>query len=50
MFQAYFDGTTVIFSVTYFEIAVEFKSRAMLRSSLHCFVILRTEKFKISDG
>ena len=46
IFQTYFDGTSVdIFSVTYFEIAVEFKSRAMLRSSLLCFVILHTEKY-----
>ena len=38
IFQTCFDGTSVIFSVTYFEIAVEFKARAILQSSLHCVV------------
>ena len=42
-------GTSVIFSVTYFEIAVEFKSRKMLQSRYIALAILRTEKFKISD-
>ena len=32
------NGTSVIFSVTNFEIAVEFKARAILQSSLHCVV------------
>ena len=33
IFQTCFDGTSVIFSVTYFEIAIEFKARAILQSS-----------------
>ena len=36
--------------VTYFEIAVEFKSRTMLQSRYIALAILRTEKFKISDA
>ena len=36
IFQTCFDGTSVIFSVTYFEIAFEFKARVILQSSLHC--------------
>ena len=39
-----------IFIVTYFEIAVEFKSRTMLQSRYIALAILRTEKFKISDA
>ena len=32
------NGTSVMFSVTNFEIAVEFKARAILQSSLNCVV------------
>ena len=38
IFQTCFDGTSVTFSVTYFEIAAAFKARAILQSSLHCVV------------
>ena len=37
MYQTCFDGTSVVFSVTYFEIAVEFKSPAMLLMVGHLF-------------
>ena len=52
LYQTCFDATSVIFSVRYFEIAVEFKSCAMLQSSLHCdrLAILRAEKFKTSNA
>ena len=38
IFQTCFDGISVIFSVTYFEMALEFKAYAILQSSLHCVV------------
>ena len=44
MFQTCFDGTSIIFSVTYFEIAVEFKARDLTK-----FVTLRLRTKKLNE-
>ena len=36
IYETFFDDTSAIISVTYFEITVELKSQTMSQSSLHC--------------
>ena len=49
--QVSFDGTSVIFSVTYFEIVVEHLNHARWYKARDiALAILRTEKYKISDA
>ena len=49
--QVSFEGTSVIFSVTYFEIVVEYLNHALCYKARDiALAILRTEKYKISDA